>query len=281
MSKKILGIFEVILGNLLIAVAVEMFIVPYNVLTGGLAGIAVCLEPLFHINPSMFISISTYLLFILGFISLGKEFSAKTLVSTIVYPVFISLLSGRLPIPDIDPLLASIYTGVISGIGVGLTFRNEASTGGMDIPPLILHKLTNIPVATLLMIVDGCTVALGLFTYGISSVLIGLVSVYITSITIDKTLTLGSNSAKQVTIISESAMIISQRIQDDLLRGVTILEGRGGYKNEHKDVVMTVIYNNQYNHLIRIVHEVDPSAFVICNDTNEIRGEGFTSLYRI
>lgn len=275
------NILLVVLGNFLLALAVQMFVLPYNILSGGVAGVSVALYPLLHIDPDILINILVYGLFILGFLVLGKDFAMKTFFSSFIYPIFISFLSNRVPIIDIDPILASVYGGVIAGMGIGLTLRAGASSGGMDIPPLIIHKFTNIPLSTLILIVDALTVILGLFTYGLEEVLIGLISVYTSAIAIDKVITMRGNIAKEVKIISDKYEEISQRIQDELGRGTTLLHGEGGYTRDKKRIVLVIVDSKQYTELMKIIDEIDSDAFVFSSDTTEVKGEGFTFGFKI
>ena len=276
MSERIKDALLLIAGNFFIAAGVRFFIIPYSILSGGVAGISVALFPLLHISEEMMITILTYGLFIAGTVILGKDFFFKTLLSTLVYPPMIHLLNLVTFSVEVDPILASVYSGILAGIGVGLAFRADASTGGMDIPPLILHKLTGIQLSTLVMITDALTVLLGTMTYGISAVLLGLVSVYVGGITIDKVVTFGSMKAKQVMIISEKSDLISEQVLSVMGRGLTFLEGKGGFTGAHKNVLMVVVSGREYQNLVSFIEKCDPDAFVICNDTNEIRGEGFT-----
>lgn len=268
----------VIAGNFLLAVGVTLFVLPNNVLTGGVAGIAIALEPLIHIKPDIMINILTVGLFLVGTIVLGRKFAVKTLLSTVTYPIFISLLtnySSHVFITD-NKLLATIYGGVFMGLGVGLVFRTGASTGGMDIPPLIVNKYTHMPLPTLVLITDGLTVLLGALVYGVEAALIGIISVWVSSYLIDKTMMIGGHSTKNIMIISEKYEDILQVIYQELGRGATLLEGSGSYTRERKPVIMVCVANKQYPILNHAISKLDPNAFVIVTDANEVQGYGFS-----
>ena len=175
--------FLVLAGNFLVAFAVAGFILPNNILSGGLAGISVALYPVFHIDPELLITVLTFGFFLFGSVVLGKSFAVKTALSTIAYPFFLNIITIFLADRQLtaNPILASLYGGVVLGLGVGLVFRTGASTGGMDIPPLIVHKYTNIPLGTLVMITDGLTVLLGIATHSVEAALIGILSVWSSS----------------------------------------------------------------------------------------------------
>lgn len=268
----------VLVGNFLVAFAVAGFILPNNVLSGGLAGISVALYPVFHIDPEFLITVLTFAFFIVGTLVLGKNFAVKTALSTIAYPFFLNMttlfLGSR--VLTTNPLLASLYGGVILGLGVGLVFRTGASTGGMDIPPLIVHKYTNIPLSTLVLITDGLTVLLGIATHSVEAALIGIISVWSSSFMVDKALSFGGQSTKSILIISEYTKEILDKIHTDLDRGATLLKAVGGYSGEEKDVILVVIMNKQYPMLNKLVIGIDPNAFMIVEDAKEVKGNGFT-----
>ena len=156
--KEIKDIALVIAGTFVLCLSVEMFILPFDILSGGVAGIAVAVQPLTRMSATLIANILTLVLLEVGSLTLGRQFFLKTFLSSLCYPVFNSLLAKVVPVPDIDPVLASFYAGLLGGIGVGLVMRTGASTGGMDVPPLIVHKFTDIPVSTLVLITDGLTV---------------------------------------------------------------------------------------------------------------------------
>ena len=270
----------VIIGNFLLAAGVVLFILPNDVLTGGVAGIAVALFPIFHIPTDLMINALTIALFVLGALTLGKQFAIKTLLSTICYPVFISVLSSSVHAIEItdNQLLASIYGGVLMGAGVGLVFRTGASTGGMDIPPLIVNKITKWPLPTLVLVTDGLTVLLGALVYGVEAALIGIISVWLSSYVIDKPMMFGGQATKNVMIISKHQEEILQVIYQDLGRGATILEAKGSYTSENRPVLMVCVSKKQYPLLSHEISRIDPEAFVIVMDANEVQGYGFSYL---
>lgn len=269
---------SVIIGNLIVAFGVTFFILPSDILTGGTAGIAVALQPIFHLPPTIVINGLTIALFIAGSICLGKAFFLKTVVSTIVYPLFISMLDAHFSglIITENQLLASIYAGVCVGVGIGLVYRVDGSTGGMDIPPLIIHKYTRIPLSMLVIFFDGSVVLLGAIVYGIEASMIGLVSVFVSGQVINKVLTFGSEASKTLFIISPKWEDIRQVINHELDRGVTLVPALGGYAKEERMMLMTVVKQKQYASLQRLILTIDPQAFFVVNDANEVGGFGFT-----
>lgn len=279
-KKQIINSITVVVGTFILAIAVETFIIPYRILSGGVAGIAVALHPILHISATVIANSVLIILLIIGSFILGKEFLKNTVLSCIAYPIFTSILSGRVNV-IVDPILASLYGGLIAGAGVGIVLKTGASTGGMDIPPLIINKLTGIKLSTLVLITDFLTVLLGLFVYDLSAVLLGLVSVFASSAAISKVLTINGTVSKAVQIISVKYEDILKEIDAQLERGATLLQGYGSYTGEEKRIILCVVSDRQYGTLIEIVKEIDSSAFIITTDATDMHGEGFTYGFRI
>lgn len=272
-------LLQIVLGCFILAVASTVFIMPFNIVTGGVAGFAVALNPIIQVDQQIIIYFVMAITFVLGWIFLGRKFALKSLLSTICYPVFISLIHQmNLRTLNIDPILASVYGGVIGGIGIGMVFRVEGSTGGMDIPPLIIHKYTKIPLSQLVLIVDSMTILLGVYAHGLEAFLVGFISVATTSMTLGKMLMLGTHRMKSIYIISNHLDEINQEIHRQLNRGTTIIHGEGGYSRIQRNILLVVIVERQYPKLHMIVSTIDPNAFMIVHNANEVKGEGFMNL---
>ena len=281
LKQKGKDIVWVVAGNAVLALAVSMFILPYDILSGGVAGVAVALQPLIPLPVTLMVNLLVVGLFIVGACFLGKDFAMKTILSSLIYPVFLTFFSGRVPVLDLDPILASLYGGLLGGTGVGMALRTGASTGGMDIPPLIVHKLTHIEIAKLVLITDALSVLLGAFTYGLEAVLVGFVSVWASSVAIDKVLMFGGQQAKAIQIISDQYEQIIERIHSELERGTTLIEAQGGFTCEKRKIILVVITKNQYPALMEMVTAIDREAFVIANDTHEVKGFGFSFEFKV
>ena len=275
-KEKIVDFIFVLVGSFALAVASAYFIVPHDVLTGGVAGLSIIITQVTGISTELLINGLTISLFLVGCVFLGKDFAVKTVTSSIAYPIFNTILSKQDVFIDVDPLVASIYTGVLLGFGVGIVFRTGASTGGMDIPPLILNKYTHIPLHTLVLLVDAVTVGAGFIVFGIEKVLVGLISVYISAVVIDKTMLIGGQQSKSIYIISEHYEKIMEEIHNKLERGSTILTATGGYTRQERPVIYVVISQKQYPELNRLLAHLDPQAFVVVSDATEVHGLGFT-----
>ena len=266
----------ILVGTFILAISVEYFILPFNILSGGVAGLAVALEPFFHINETLLANCLMIALLILGWVILGTDFARTTIISSLAYPVFTTFLSYHPIEIEIDPLLATIYAGFLGGLGIGIVMRAGSSTGGMDIPPLVLHKLTGVRVSTLVMITDAITVALGIAAYGLSAALQGLVSVVASGFAIKKVLESGGGYAKSVQIISMKWEELKTAIDQEIQRGTTIINAQGGFSGEEKKVILCVVSNQEYNKLIDLIRSIDETAFVITSDAVDMHGEGFT-----
>lgn len=274
-KKLLFEVLSILLGNLLLAFAVSYFIIPNHILSGGVAGVAIALSPLLHVDIQTIITAMMIIWFVMGTIFLGKGFGIKTIGSTLLYPVLIAIMS-RYPLNlEIEPILASIYGGIICGIGMGIVFRVGASTGGMDIPPLILGKYTKIKTHVWIFVIDGLTIVLGITTYGLNSALIGLISAYTASKMINAVQTLSGVSTKQVFIITDKIDEVLQEILISIDRGATLLDGYGGFTKEKRKIIMTVLLTDQYAQLEKKVKEIDHEAFLIVSDATEVHGNGF------
>lgn len=280
-NNRLINIILIILGNFILAFSVAVFILPYNILSGEVAGIAVVFNSLMGLNKEIVVNFLVIALFLIGWLVLGKEFAIKTFVSSVFYPLFLSLIMDFMPVFEIDSLLASLYGGLIAGVGIGIVMRTGASTGGMDIPPLILNKVTNIKVSTLVIIIDALTVMLGFLAFGLEEILIGFISVFATGYTIDKVLLFGGSISKSVQIISDNSDEIVSAIHNKLDRGTTLTEATGGFTGKKRIVILVVVSQNQYNELIDIVNSIDKEAFVITTDATSVHGEGFSFGFKV
>lgn len=273
-NKK--DLFWIFFGNTLLALAVIMFIVPGNLLSGGTTGISLFLNHYFDLPISLFTFIFNFLMFIIGAIILGKKFALQTLISTFYYPfilgVFEYLFKDFYLIDDI--LINTLFAGVLVGLSIAVVIRAGASTGGMDIPPLILHKLFKIPVSVSMYLFDTLIVLMQFGFSGIRECLYGVVLIFIYTVVIDKILVIGTQKI-ELKIISKKYETIRQAIINDIDRGLTMLHGQTGYLLEDTDVIINVISTRELVQVERIIKDIDPDAFMIITHVNEVHGKGF------
>lgn len=283
MKSELKSIFYTLIGSFILALGVALFILPNNIITGGVAGITVLLKAFYpNLNEAYTIAGFNIFLFILGFIVLGKKFAAVTFLSSFAYPFFLWLIDLYIEPIITEPIIATIYGGLLIGIGVGLVARTGGSTGGMDIPPLIVSKLTGIDASKTITFIDGLIVILGIWIYGIEAVLIGLFSIFFEGFGIDKALNSNKGiNAKEIRVISDKYLEISKDVHEVLERGTTIINAKGGYSNEDRPMLLVVCSNKEYDQIIDIIHIRDEKAFIIVTETKDVHGEGFTFTPRI
>ena len=277
MEKKLKMIGFMILGNAILAMGTAAFVVPNGLISGGVTGIGLILQRLFGLPVDIGVFAADGVLFLLGAAVMGKAFAATIILSTIVYPTFFSLF-GKIPfltnLTD-DKLMAAIYAGLLMGAGIGLVIKVGGSTGGMDIPPIILHKLFGLSIPVMISVGDILLLLVQAFYSSTEQVLYGILVVMLTSIVIDKVLIMGQKQT-QVMVISPEYERINQAIHQKIDRGSTLIHATSGLEKQEQKVVLSVISNRQLNDLNELIMQIDPQAFVIANEVNEVKGRGFT-----
>ena len=277
-SKSIQKIIMILLGNLLYSFAIAFFILPSGLITGGTTGIALFINYLTGLDISLFVLIFNIVMFIAGLIILGKTFALSTVLSSIAYPFMLSFaqwlnrLTGDL---THDLILCTIFGGLLIGIGIGIVIRAGASTGGMDIPPLVLNKKFGINVSVSLYAFDFTILILQMFFSSREQILYGILLVCIYTFALEKVLIMGK-SKTQVEIISEKYKEINDLIITRYDRGTTIYRANGGFTGNEAHAVLTVINKRELFAIQEAVMKLDPAAFIIISQVNEVKGRGFT-----
>ncbi len=287
------NILLTVIGTAILAFGSAVFIIPFDLITGGMSGIAIILVDVlpFDISIDLYITILTWLLFFLGLIVLGRNFALKTLVSTMVYPVFFSLFL-RLTEPDvlggffylksmahgnIHLLIAAIFGGIFVGAGCAITFLGGGSTGGTDIISFTICKIfKKLKSSVVIFVVDASIVVLGMFiTKDLVLTLLAVSSAFAAALVIDH-IFIGSSRAFVANIISDKYTEINEKVIRKLDRTTTIFDAIGGYSGENKKVIMVSFTIRQYSELMNIIHKTDKKAFVTISRAHEINGEGWT-----
>ncbi len=270
-------IATVLAGNTVYALAVSLFILPNGLITGGTTGLALVAHAKLGIPIALFIGVFNIIMFVAGAFVLGKAFALTTMISTFYYPFILGVfekLSGNMVITQ-DRMLATVFSGLLIGAGIGMVIRAGASTGGMDIPPLILNKKWNLSISQTMSVFD-CLILLSQMIFSsMEQILYGILLVLLYTMVLDKVLMTGRNQM-QVKVISKKYDQISQEIQRRMDRGTTLLASEGGHLRESSFAVLTVISGRQLPKLNELVLEIDPNAFIIINQVTEVRGRGFT-----
>lgn len=264
-------------GNALYSLAIAAFLEPAGLITGGATGIALAVGRVTGLSVSGVLLVFNIAMLVWGWAVFGRAFALNTLASSLLSPFFLELwqrlLAGRILTDDI--ILCTIFSGLGIGVALGIVLRSGASTGGMDIPPLVLHKWFRIPVSVTMLAFDIAILLVQALFSPVRQVLYGIVMVIIHTIVMDKMLLLGS-SKTQVKIISARSDEILSAILSDIDRGVTILHSEGGYTREPASLLLTVVSNRELPKLERLIHTIDPECFMIVSRVTEVSGRGFS-----
>lgn len=267
----------IVCGNALYSLSVAAFLEPAGLITGGATGIALAVGRLTGLSVSGFLLFFNLAMLAWGWLVLGRAFALNTLASSILSPIFLALwerlLAGRGLTDDI--VLCTIFSGLGIGAALAIVIRAGASTGGMDIPPLVLQKWFRWPVSVTMMVFD-VAIVLGQIPFSpLPQVLYGIVMILTHTIVMDKMLMMGE-SRTEVKLISERSEELCEAILSQLDRGVTILNGAGGYTHEPAAVLLSVVSNRELPKLERLVHDIDPACFLIVSRVTEVSGRGFS-----
>ena len=278
MKKRIIiDYLGITAGSFLIALALTVFLVPNRIAAGGVSGLATVIYYITSFPIGITMLIINIPLFLAGLKIMGTSFGMRTIYGIVSLSVFTDLLQPHVVSLTDDLLLASIYGGVVGGIGLGIVFRSRGTTGGTDMIASLINYFTGITVGEGLLIADGVVVALAGIFFNLEVALYAAVTIFITSQTID-VIQEGLNFKKGVLIISERAEEINQMVVDDLNRGITEFEARGGYTGDRKRVLLCIISRSEVSELKTAVSKIDKNAFVIISNVHEVLGEGFTEI---
>ena len=273
--KSILNVIAITVGCAIMAIGLHCFCIGNKIAPGGFSGLSTVLHYLFNVPVGM----TSFALCVPFFIIMWKKNGFRAVVSTIygtaVLSLFIDALS-LLPVFTEDIFLASIFGGIILGLGLGIVFKFGGNTGGTDlIAVLIKDKNTNISIGTWLLIIDGIVVVTaGIAFRDFEIMLYSIITMYVTIKMVD-VIVEGFNYAKAFYIFTEKPDEMKKRIYSDLSRGVTYIKAQGGYNEDNKNILLCVVMRSQVMGLKRIVQEVDKNSFVILTDVHEVLGEGF------
>ncbi|GAB0170740.1 YitT family protein [Lysinibacillus sp. CTST325] len=271
--ESIVEYMYVIVGAAIIAIGFNVFLLPNQVASGGVSGISTILHGLFGWNPGIVQYAFNIPLFIAGVVVLGKKFGIKSFIGTITLPFIVLLTNSWGPWTD-NPLLGALFGGIVVGLGIGLVFKGNASTGGTDLLAQIITKYTGISLGTSVLLIDGIIAISAAIVFDLEKGLYALIGLYVTTKTID-IIQLGLSQSKMVYIITMKQDEVRDAIYAEIDRGVTELPAIGGYTGKARPVLMVVVYQTEFTKLKQLIKNVDPSAFVIVSDAYEVLGEGF------
>jgi uncharacterized membrane-anchored protein YitT (DUF2179 family) len=267
----------ILVGSVILAVGMNMFMIPNMLAPGGVSGLAVVLYHLFRLPVGATIILLNIPLFIVGYLVLGPRVVIQSLLGTFLFSIAVEATAPYLPAATDDLLLASVYGGVVMGVGVGLVFRYRGSTGGTGLLSLILAKAKGISPGQAMLWGDLVVLGAAVFVFGSEAAMYAAVALFVSVKVIDGILE-GLGLAKSVIIITKSGEAINEKLLYELGRGVTWLEGHGGYTGQSREVLLCVVTRQQIATLKAIVRNIDPDAFVIIGNATEVHGEGFQKM---
>ena len=275
--KKWVNLMLVLIGNVIYAFSIKLFILPANLMSCGTTGIALVMNHLLNVPLTEFIFMFNVGMLALGWWILGRRFAMTTVISSLFYPIALEVLNrvlGDIVITE-DVMLNVIFGGLGLGLSLGIVLRGGASTGGMDIPPLILKKKLHIPVSVSLWAFDFCILLSQMMFHPLEDLLHGILLIIVISIALNKVLLLGT-SRTEVKIVSNEAEKIREAILSKVDRGVTMLHAQGGYKRQETDVIFSVVSNHELPKIEALARQIDPNCFVVVSRVTEVWGRGFT-----
>ncbi|MCB5881397.1 YitT family protein [Lachnospiraceae bacterium EP-SM-12S-S03] len=269
--------FFVLLGNTVYATGIATFVLPTGLITGGTTGLGLIANHYFGLPIEVFAAGFNVVMFILAVLVLGKSFALTSLISTFYFPFILGVVQKIEVLQNLtnDPMLCTIFAGVSIGVGIGMVIKAGASTGGMDIPPLIFNKKMGIPVSVGLYVFDFAILIGQMLFRDKEKSLYGILLVMIYTVLVDKVLLMGK-SQMQVKIMSKQYREINEMIHKKLDRGTTLYKTESGYLHEDGFSVMTVVSNRELPKLNQFVMEIDDKAFMVISQVSEVKGRGFT-----
>lgn len=268
---------SILVGNALLALAVAAFILPHGIITGGVTGIGILLNRFLPVDVAVFVLILNLMALVLGYVVLGKKFVLTTVGSSLLYPVLLGLIQQ---IPGIDAvtentLLAALFSGGLVGIALGLVLRVGASTGGVDVVNLVLHKWLHVPVSVFVYLTDFLILGGQALFSNPEQILYGIVLLVLETLVLNRVMLLGQSQI-QILAISSRYEEIRRRLLTELSAGVTMLLIETGYTGERQEGVLCVIPPRKLYDAKELIHSIDPEAFLTITQIKEVRGQGFT-----
>ena len=275
--KRLTNLLLVLLGNTIYALSVKLFLLPANLMSCGTTGIGLVMNHLFDVPLTEFIFVFNVAMLALGWWVLGRGFAMTTIISSLFYPIALELLNrtlGNVVITE-NVMLNVLFSGMGLGVALGIVMRAGASTGGMDIPTLILKKKLNVPVSASLWIFDFTILLTQMMFHPLEDLLYGILLIIVISMALNKVMLFGT-SKTEVKIVSEHAAEIRDAILSRVDRGCTLLHGQGGYLQQDTEVILSVVSNHELPKIEQLARDIDPSCFMIISHVTEVWGRGFT-----
>ncbi len=271
--NELLDFVMLVIGSVIVAFAFNLFLLPNNIVV-GFSGLSVIANNLFGIKPSLFMIISYSILVVLSLTILGFKSTKRTIIGSILYPLFVELTSYITPYIDLtslDIVVLILCGAILNGIGSGIVYRYNYSTGGSDVVNQLLSKFLKRPIGTCMLITNGVIISLGFLTFGIQTVIYSILAVYIISIVIDRVM-IGISESKTFEIITEYETDVKKFLISKLSHGVTVLSARGGYTGNEIKIIMCIVPTREYITVKEGVLKIDPKALIMVSDVYEVLG---------
>ncbi|AEB75100.1 YitT family protein [Clostridium botulinum] len=280
-KKNIKEYTIITLGYVILAIAIKFFLAPNKIANGGITGVAIIINYFIpKLSVGLLMVILNGALFVLAFSAIDGKFGARTVYASMGLSILLSILDKFIP-PTVaathDLLLATLFGTLITGIGMGIIFNENASTGGTDIFAKMLTKFKNIDIGKALLIVDLVIALVSGFIFSAEIGMYGILSVILMGIIIDLVIE-GLNSCKSIIVISSKKDMVNKYIMEELERGCTLIQGKGAYSGNDREILFTVLDRKQFIQLKNYIKEIDPSAFIIVSEAHEVLGEGFKNI---
>lgn len=267
----------VIIGNAILAFGVASFAVPANLIIGGASGLSLILREFIPLDLASIVFLINMVMLVLGYFLLGKKFAAGTILSSFIFPFFLAVFETIPQLQNItnDMLLSCIYAGIFTGLGVGIVLRLGYSTGGMDVPPIIINKKFGVSLAIAINVIDTIILFGQVSFTSFEGILYGIITVLITTFVIDQVIIMGEKNL-QVFVVSQHHEDIADAIFKEIDRGCTFVNVTTGYFQHQQQAVLSVVNNRQYAKINELVMDIDPTAFIIASEIHNVKGRGFT-----
>ena len=267
----------IIIGGFIQALGMNLFLVPANLVSGGISGAAQLLHHLFGWPIGLIVILGNLPLFIVGWRYLGgPKFALRTILAIISFSIFVDLLMYLLPVSGLtkDPVLNTLFGGIRLGLGVGIVYLGRGTSGGTDILGRILNRKLGISISMAYMLTDSLVVLLAGFVFGWEKALYGLIMIYVSGV-VAEVASEGTKVVRTAMIITNKGDLVAKSILDELERGVTIIPAKGAYTQEGRNLLYCAVTISDVIRLKTIVHDVDPLAFMVIGQATEVMGEGF------
>lgn len=277
MKEKVLSMVKILVGVALTDIALGMIVLPQSFAAGGVTGLCVILSKVIPLPVSILVLICNAILFILGYIFIGKEFIFKTLIVSIIFPFGLDLCQKYNFLAEMrsDPLMSAILAGVLIGAGVGLVLLGDGSSGGFDIIGVILQKYFKVPVSIVMNICDITVILIQVASNPFMKNVYGILAIMICTITVNKVLAYGQSQC-EIMIMSHEYEKIRERIYKEIDVGLTLLKAETGYLREDMQVILVVTQYKKIATIKKISVEIDPTSFVFVSDVHSVIGKGYT-----